>query len=97
MTGSQVESLTSEVGRLADEVRVLRDAIDDLRIELEYVTQNREPPPAPFQLTSMPLDPTAPDFHDRVNAVKARDIHNEPLAETGEIRAARQRSFWSSD
>jgi len=74
VSGDQVESMTAEVSRLADEVRVLRDAINDLREELQYAVRNNKPLPPPLHITSMPLDPTTPDFHQRVNAVPTEQI-----------------------
>lgn len=71
---SASESLT-EISRLADEIHVLRQALDDLREELVWElrqlrTASQEARP-PFRLTSMPVDPTAPDFAERVNALDA--------------------------
>jgi hypothetical protein len=64
-----------EISRLVDEIHALRQAVDDLREELVWELRqlraaNQEAKP-PFRLTSMPLDPTAADFAQRVNAVDA--------------------------
>jgi hypothetical protein len=45
----------------------------------------------------MPVDPTVPDFHERVNEVKPGRIANEVFAEAGQTRATKQRSLWSAD
>jgi hypothetical protein len=67
--------LAGVIDRLTDEINTLRVALDDLREELVWeLRQLREGTPewqARFKLTSMPLDPAAPDFHQRVNAVDA--------------------------
>jgi len=68
--GEQIEDLTAEMQTLRAEVRVLWEAIDELRDALEHALRN--PPetlPPPFRLWSMPLDPTAPDFAGQLNAV----------------------------
>lgn len=66
-------ALAEAMERLTDEVATLRQVIDDLREELTWeIRQLREGTPewkARFHLTSMPADPTLPDFHQRVNAV----------------------------
>ena len=52
-------------------------ASDEIREDLQWAVRNGALPvelPDPFRLTSMPLDPTAEDFHERVNAVSAGDI-----------------------
>lgn len=70
-----VEAL-GEVKTLTQEVRVLRDAIDDARQELEWIARNLPRPawtPTP-QLTSFPKDALAPDFHERVNRYRAEDL-----------------------
>ena len=65
--------LVEVIEQLTEEVTTLRQAVDDLREELTWeIRQLREGTPewkARFHLTSMPVDPTLPDFHRRVNAV----------------------------
>lgn len=65
--------LAEVIERLNEEVTTLRQAVDDLREELTWeIRQLREGTPewkARFNLTSMPVDPASPDFHQRVNAV----------------------------
>jgi hypothetical protein len=66
---------TDAIERLTEEIHTLRMAVDELREALVWeLRQLREAAPqwpARLQLTSMPADPTAPDFHRRVNAVDA--------------------------
>jgi hypothetical protein len=74
-TDSEETQFTGAIERLTDEVNTLRIAVDELREELVWeLRQLREGTPewkARFRLTSMPADPTAPDFAERVNAVDA--------------------------
>jgi hypothetical protein len=74
--------LAAAVERLTDEVQVLRQAVDDLREELVWelrqLRSEAGPKPPPFHLTSMPLDPLAPDFHQRVNAIDPRTLAESP-------------------
>ena len=65
----QVEEILREVQQLRIEVDELRQEIDD---RVDHRRQREDPLPPRFHLTSMPLDPTLPDFHRRVNAVDAR-------------------------
>jgi hypothetical protein len=66
----QMQELTREVHALREEVQVLRMSIDEFRDDLVHVLRN--PPehiPPPIRIHSLPLDPTAADFGDRINAV----------------------------
>lgn len=74
-----VAALTEQMSSLANQVEVLRIAIDDLRQEVEYAMRNAFQPawtPTP-RLTSMPLDPLAEDFGERVNRFTAKDLPPE--------------------
>jgi hypothetical protein len=80
--------LAAAVERLTDEVHVLRQAVDDLREELLWelrqLRSGAESKP-PFRLASMPLDPLAPDFHQRVNAIDPRTLAESPPAEPTDL------------
>lgn len=74
-----VEQLRQDVQGLRDEVQVLRNAIDELREIFEYAVQNGLPIRSSLdgharRITSMPIDPTAPDFAMRVNRFAAADV-----------------------
>jgi hypothetical protein len=71
----QIEELTREMQALREEVQVLRMSIDEFRDDLVHALRN--PPeqlPPPLHIHSLPLDPTAPDFGDRINAVPPEQI-----------------------
>ena len=62
--------LTEEVRLLRDEVRVLRESIDEFREAYEHTVRNLpDQLPPPLRIWSLPADPTAPDFGDRINAI----------------------------
>ena len=92
ITDDHVESLTSEVSRLREEVQVLRDVLAELVEDVQWAIRNgivpSETPSTHFRLKSMPVDPCADDFHERVNAIQPNDITTEPRS---------QQMLWSDD
>ncbi len=64
----QVERLTEVVGRLTDEVRVVRDVLDDIREDLSWITRNGIPshPVQHTRVVRMARDPLAPDARDHL-------------------------------
>jgi len=80
-----VERLASAVEKLAGEVGILREIVDRLQDDLAWALNNdvfrrehhhREPVP-PMQLISMPLDPRAPDWNERINRIRPEDLIDE--------------------
>lgn len=64
--------LTAAVDALREEVRVLRDVIDEIRDDLTWACNNADTfrcraPRHVVHITSMPKDPCDPDFGKRVN------------------------------
>ncbi len=65
-----LETLTEELRSLREEVRVLRESIDEFREAFEHTVRNLpDQLPPPLRIWSLPADPTAPDFGERINAV----------------------------
>jgi hypothetical protein len=64
----QVERLTDVVGRLADEVRVVRDVLDDIREDLSWITRNGVPTRSieHTRVIRIARDPLAPDARDHL-------------------------------
>lgn len=64
-----LERLTAAVDRLADEVRVVRDVLDEIREDLGWVTRNGVPlhPIVHTQLLRMARDPLVPDANERLD------------------------------
>jgi hypothetical protein len=75
------DSIASSLDRLREELTVVRQVLDDIREELEWANRNRsEPTPSPLlprRITSMPLDPCAADWAERLNRYSAADIVDE--------------------
>ncbi len=68
-------SLTEDVRALRDEVHVLRQAVDEFREVFEHTVQNLpDQLPPPLRIWSLPADPTAPDFGERINAVSPEQM-----------------------
>lgn len=69
---AELDELTDAVVGLSEEVRVLRQAVDDLREEIQWAARNLVDPDqgslANRRIRTMPLDPCAADFAERVNA-----------------------------
>jgi hypothetical protein len=80
-----LERLTSAIEKVAGEVGILREIVDRLQDDLAWALNNdvfrrenyhREPVP-PMQLTSMALDPCAPDWNERINRVRPDDLADD--------------------
>ena len=75
------QELLDALGKLVDEVHVLREAVDELREEVQYGVRNLLDPEGtmdrPRRITSMPSDPAAPDFAARVNTYHPEDLPAE--------------------
>lgn len=70
VTEERIEELEDRIDRLQDTMQVLIDTIDELRVELVHALRNLPDRLAPpLHIHSLPLDPTASDFGDRVNAI----------------------------
>jgi hypothetical protein len=71
-TADDMRSLEEEMVRLREEMHVLRESLDELREEFVHALRNQpEQLPPPLRVHSLPLDPTAEDFGERINAVPA--------------------------
>jgi signal transduction histidine kinase len=90
-----VQHSTEVAHENTEEVGVLRDAIDELRELYQWALNNgRQDVSHPFRLTSMPVDPTASDWAERVNKVTAADLPQE-LDRPTAVRY--QGTLWSFD
>lgn len=71
---SFTDELAEVTRELRDQVRLLRQAVDELREECQWANRNSEPLmlPQPFRLTSMPLDPTSDDWE--INRLQPEDL-----------------------
>lgn len=83
--GQSDQSLIECTDRLREEVQVLHNAVDELREELQYMVRNPGENHGAekierLRISSLPLDPAADDFDDRVNSV--------PEVSVAELRTA---------
>lgn len=86
VTEERIEELEDRIDRLQETMQVLIDSIDELRVELVHTLRNlpdRLPPP--LHIHSLPLDPTASDFGDRVNAIP-QEVMDRLRAEAADAR-----------
>jgi len=92
---TSADELAESVDRLTAELRVVRDVLDDLRIELQYLVRNPgvyrvAEPTERLRVTSLPLDPAAEDFEQRVNAVPTETVAElRTAAETNQEKRQR--------
>ncbi len=99
ITPEQVEDLTQAVVSLTEQVRVLRQAVDEIGDELEWAIRNRVVMVKPIEfpqprITSFPVDPLAEDFHERVNAVTAADLPPDADSIPASSTPRKQALFW---
>lgn len=71
----RLEHIAEVVRENTEEIGVLRDAIDEEKEVMEWAAQNDKPI---FRLTSMPVDPAALDFAQKLNSLRPEDL---PAAE----------------
>lgn len=76
---SQIRELTQSLDEHREDLRVVRDVIDELRELVDYLTRQFPDPTTWIEhlqrrITSMPVDPTADDYAERVNRVTPHDL-----------------------
>ena len=94
---ASIERLIRIVGDLSQEVRRLRTAVDHLRQECECalrgVIRNETHRPV-MHITSMPKDPCAADFGERVNRLNPDDLPPEGEPPQSPQTPNRQGELW---
>lgn len=93
--------LVELVKQLTQELTVLRQAVDELREEIQWGNRNPVELPSPFRLRSMALDPAADDWAERLNrlpddssSVRPVPIDATPPTPTPGDTLARQTQLW---
>lgn len=101
-----VSELTDEISSLREHARVLRQAVDEIGDELGWAIKNRVMFVEPIEqtarrITSLPLDPAADDFHERVNQLCAEGLPSEGASTKSggnerrpAIQRTRQEQLW---
>ena len=92
-----VESLTHQVETLAGHLEIIQQVLDEIRVDFQWAVRNDrfgtghadEWRPV-THVTSMPKDPCAPDFGERLNRYTAKDIPAETSVSTTPSEAAKQ-------
>src|SRR5882757_2355989 len=74
-----MDRIAAAIEAIAIELRMIRETVDRLFDDFEWALNNDRlrPKGAPLPivpLTSMPLDPLAPDFGERTNKYSAKDL-----------------------
>jgi len=67
----RLEHIAEVVRENTEEIGVLRDAIDEEKELMEWAAQNDKPI---LRLTSMPVDPTARDFAEKLSSLRPEDL-----------------------
>lgn len=69
-TDDRVQELEERMQRLQETMEVLIGSIDEFRDDLVHTLRNLpDQLPPPVHIHSLPLDPTAPDFGERINVI----------------------------
>jgi len=75
------DAILVTLDRLCEELAVIRQVLDEVRSELQWANQNRPdsgyPSESSRRITSMPLDPTATDWAERVNRLSPADLPSD--------------------
>ena len=87
------ELVASALDRLTEQVAVVRQVLDEILDELQSANRNRpadDGPNAPYRrITSMPIDPTVPDWAERLNRYSPADLPTgtapAPACEKGQL------------
>jgi hypothetical protein len=98
VSNQTVDELAYVVEQLIEQIVVLRQAIDEIGQDLQWAIRNHvvEPHPAP-SITSMPSDPLADDFAERVNTVPqevVERLRTEAVQEAASTRQPKQIRLW---
>jgi predicted phage gp36 major capsid-like protein len=76
-----LEEFRQAIEELRQELRVLRESIDELTVEVQWGNRNQEVREAPREplrrITSMPVDPCADDWAERLNRLRPEDLPAE--------------------
>lgn len=71
------DELAETLVELREQLALLRESIQQLRSDMHLLTgrpREEQPHRSTLQITSLPIDPTTPDFLQRINAVPAEQL-----------------------
>src|SRR5437870_13550843 len=74
-----LERLVDAVESVAGQIEVLRNVLDEIREDLGWAINNDRfrCPPHGCQVTSMPVDPCAEDWPERLNRLKPENLPSD--------------------
>ena len=96
-----MQRIADAVEKLAGEVEMLRTIIDRLQDDFAWALNNDafgriKPDAGPaMHITSMPRDPLAPDWHERLNRFRPEDLPDLDEEDGAERNEAVQRDLFS--
>jgi hypothetical protein len=95
---SQLDRLIDAVETVAEQLQVLREVIDEIREEFQWAIRNDRLrcPGQVVHVTSMPADPCAEDWAERVNRLTAEDLPSDDASAEPRAESSGQRSLFSS-
>jgi hypothetical protein len=97
-TAELVRRLTDAVEEVAGELKVLRTALDEIRDDLGWAISNDRfrPETQPVPLTSMPRNPLAPDWSERLNRFGPGDLPDDetPDQHCQQKNPSKQAGLW---
>lgn len=77
----EAEDSTAVLDRLQEELAMARQMLEEIQDDLAWAIMNQQDRDrdlvGPLRITSMPLDPCAPDWFERVNRYSADDVAEE--------------------
>lgn len=95
---AQVCELTEAVLTLTEQVRMLRQSLDELEQDVGWAIRTRVldrlPPPSPTRVTSFPIDPLAEDFDEQLNKVRPENLPTSAMVEPTPTQPRRQARLW---
>jgi hypothetical protein len=98
ISNQTVDELAYVVEQLIEQIVVLRQAIDEIGVDLQWALRKHvvEPHPVP-SITSMPSNPLADDFADKLNTVPPEIVERlraEAVQEAALQRQPKQACLW---
>jgi hypothetical protein len=94
----QVTALTAAVERVADEIKVLRIVLDEIRDNVGWALNQMDwvrPIPEPPNMGSLPADPPAQDLEEPLNPSRQDSLPPEKSADPAIEKIPHQRGFWT--
>lgn len=94
-----LETVAQNSEAITEEIKIIRETIDRLQDDVDWAINNREefrraPTPPCTRLTSIPLDPCAADFGERINTAAQPEAVADTPAPVLPAGGGTQRQLW---